>query len=43
MNSPDIVRTNLQWFQLDIPDDLWAELKAEGLLGVDVPTPKAEG
>ncbi|MDA0345933.1 MAG: hypothetical protein O3C43_17665 [Verrucomicrobia bacterium] len=41
MNSPEIVSTNLDWFQLDIPDDLWSELKAEGLLRADVPTPKA--
>ncbi len=39
MNSPEIVRTNLEWFQLNIPNELWAELKEEGLLGVDVPTP----
>lgn len=42
MNSPDIVRTNLDWFQIDIPNDLWAELKAEGLLGQNVPTPNVD-
>lgn len=43
MNSPDIVKNNLEWFQRDIPDDLWAELKEEGLLGAEVPTPKLGG
>ena len=39
MNSPEIVETNFDWFQMDIPGDLWAEFKSEGLLGADVPTP----
>ena len=42
MNSPEIARTNMDWFQLDIPNDLWAELKAEGLLAEDVPNPVLE-
>jgi D-threo-aldose 1-dehydrogenase len=42
MNAPQMVKTNLEWFQMDIPNDLWAELKAEGLLGEEVPTPKGE-
>lgn len=43
MNSPAIVRKNLEWFQLDIPDDLWAELKSGGLLGEEVPVPILKG
>jgi D-threo-aldose 1-dehydrogenase len=38
-NTPDQVRTNLQWMRTEIPSDLWAELKAEGLLRQDAPTP----
>jgi D-threo-aldose 1-dehydrogenase len=37
-NTPDQVRTNLQWMRADIPPDLWAELKTEGLLRADAPT-----
>ena len=36
---PAHVETNAQWFKHAIPTDLWAELKAEGLLRVDAPTP----
>ncbi len=38
-NSPEQVRANLDWMRLEIPPDLWAELKAEGLLRPDAPTP----
>jgi D-threo-aldose 1-dehydrogenase len=38
-NTPDQVRTNLQWMRAEIPSDLWDELKAEGLLPTDAPTP----
>jgi len=31
---------NLHWFSHDIPADLWAELKAQGLLRRDAPTPE---
>jgi D-threo-aldose 1-dehydrogenase len=38
-NSPEHVRQNATWIAWDIPSDLWAELKAEGLLRADAPTP----
>ena len=37
--SPEQVRRNLELMRIDIPQDLWAELKAEGLLRADAPTP----
>ncbi|NKB68244.1 MAG: aldo/keto reductase [Candidatus Latescibacteria bacterium] len=37
--NPVQVRANAALFQGDIPADLWAELKAEGLLRPDAPTP----
>ena len=37
--TPAHIETNAQWFQHEIPTDLWAELKAEGLLREDAPTP----
>jgi D-threo-aldose 1-dehydrogenase len=37
--TPDQVRTNVEHFQRAIPTDLWAELKAGGLLRKDAPTP----
>jgi D-threo-aldose 1-dehydrogenase len=40
-NSPDQVRANLEWMRAPIPADLWTELKAEGLLRADAPTPAA--
>jgi len=40
-NAPDQVQTNLDWMRAEIPADLWAELKAEGLLRPDAPTPPA--
>jgi D-threo-aldose 1-dehydrogenase len=33
------VRLNLAWMRSDIPDALWAELAAEGLIRRDAPTP----
>jgi D-threo-aldose 1-dehydrogenase len=33
------VRKNLAWMRRDIPDALWAELKGEGLIRADAPTP----
>jgi D-threo-aldose 1-dehydrogenase len=38
-NTPDQVRANLAWMRVDIPAELWAELKAEGLIRADAPTP----
>lgn len=38
-NHPDQVTANIASMQQDIPNDLWAELKAEGLLREDAPTP----
>ncbi|MET1002943.1 MAG: aldo/keto reductase, partial [Acidimicrobiia bacterium] len=37
--SPDEMRRNFESMRTPIPDDLWAELRAEGLLGGDVPAP----
>ena len=37
--SPAEVRQNIQVFARDIPTDFWAELKQEGLLREDAPTP----
>jgi D-threo-aldose 1-dehydrogenase len=31
---------DLRWLDVSIPDDLWAELKREGLLREDAPTPR---
>jgi len=39
-NTPDQVRTNLQWMRASIPDELWWELKSEGLLRRDAPIPE---
>ncbi|MGC4108214.1 MAG: aldo/keto reductase [Thermomicrobiales bacterium] len=39
--TADQVRQNLGWWTLPIPDVLWDELKAEGLLPADAPTPSA--
>jgi D-threo-aldose 1-dehydrogenase len=38
-NAPEQVRANVEWMRADVPSDLWAELKAEGLLRLDAPTP----
>jgi D-threo-aldose 1-dehydrogenase len=37
--TPDQVRRNVASFRHPIPSDLWAELKHEGLLRADAPTP----
>ena len=37
--NPDEVRQNVDTFEAPIPSDLWAELKQEGLLREDAPTP----
>jgi D-threo-aldose 1-dehydrogenase len=37
--APDEVRTNLAWMGYDIPVALWAELKREGLICAEAPTP----
>ena len=39
MRSPDELATNAAAFRHPIPADVWAELKAEGLLPDHVPTP----
>jgi D-threo-aldose 1-dehydrogenase len=36
------VRRNAALFDIDVPEDLWSELRAEGLLRADVPTPRRE-
>jgi D-threo-aldose 1-dehydrogenase len=38
-HSVDVLKQNLAFAQHVIPSDLWAELKAEGLLRCDTPTP----
>ena len=37
--EPGHIETNADWFKHPIPADLWTELKAEGLLREDAPTP----
>ena len=37
--APEQVRTNLAWMRHDIPDALWVELKAEGLIRAEAPVP----
>ena len=38
-NSPEQAQRNLEWVRAPIPADLWAELKAEGLILAHAPTP----
>jgi D-threo-aldose 1-dehydrogenase len=38
-HSPAEARQNFEWMAAPVPADLWAELKAEGLLRADAPTP----
>jgi D-threo-aldose 1-dehydrogenase len=38
-NTPAQVRTNLEWMRTPIPAALWSDLKSEGLLRADAPTP----
>jgi D-threo-aldose 1-dehydrogenase len=37
--APHEVAMNVETFAPDVPADFWAELKAEGLLRADAPTP----
>jgi len=37
--SPEQVHQNIEWLRREIPGSLWAELKAEGLLHPEAPTP----
>ena len=37
--EPSHIQTNAKWFQHEIPAEMWAELKTEGLLREDAPTP----
>ncbi|MEP3033329.1 MAG: aldo/keto reductase [Pseudoruegeria sp.] len=39
-STPDEVRQNVKIFETPIPDALWADLKTEGLIPADAPTPK---
>jgi D-threo-aldose 1-dehydrogenase len=39
MRSPGEIATNCAGFRVNIPSDLWAELKHENLLTAEVPTP----
>lgn len=38
-NAPEQVRTNLAWMRHPIPSALWAELKRDGLIRSEAPTP----
>jgi D-threo-aldose 1-dehydrogenase len=38
-NAPEQVKSNLDWMRVEIPTDLWAELKLEKLLRAEAPTP----
>jgi D-threo-aldose 1-dehydrogenase len=42
MRSPAEVADNLAAFEHPVPDDVWAELRSEGLLAADTPTPHKE-
>lgn len=37
--SPEQVHQNIEWLQREIPGEFWSELKAEGLLHPEAPTP----
>jgi D-threo-aldose 1-dehydrogenase len=39
-SSTEEVRQNLNFMRRDIPDELWAELKRQGLLSGEAPTPR---
>ena len=41
IRSIDELERDLRWLDVPIPDQLWAELKHEGLLRVDAPTPSS--
>mgnify|MGYP001029453690 CR=1 FL=1 len=36
--KPEYIHSNVESYQQEIPTDLWAELKSEGLLREDAPT-----
>ena len=38
-STGDQMRGNLAWAEMHVSDDLWADLKSEGILPDDVPTP----
>lgn len=38
-STGDQMRGNLAWAEMHISDDLWADLKSEGILADDIPTP----
>jgi D-threo-aldose 1-dehydrogenase len=38
--APEEVRSNLAWMRRDVPPALWAELRSEGLVRQDAPTPR---
>lgn len=40
-NSPEQFRQINVWMRASIPDDFWAELKSEGLIDRDAPTPQS--
>jgi len=35
------MQDNIQWFNQAIPDSLWSDLKNEGLLDENAPTPES--
>jgi D-threo-aldose 1-dehydrogenase len=35
------IEQNVAMFQVDIPDGLWQDLRSEGLLPADAPTPSS--
>jgi D-threo-aldose 1-dehydrogenase len=39
MGSSEIVTTNVEWMRQEIPEQMWCDLKDEGLLRGDAPTP----
>jgi D-threo-aldose 1-dehydrogenase len=38
-NAPGQVRQNLDWMKYPAPDALWADLRQEGLIRPEAPTP----
>jgi D-threo-aldose 1-dehydrogenase len=38
-NAPEQVKGNLEWMRVEIPAGLWDELKEQGLVRPDTPTP----
>ena len=41
IRSVDELEKNLRWLDVSIPDELWGELKSDGLLREDAPTPSS--